>query len=100
MSESTSAGRADKDARSEREPRARAHRGAWIPNVAALLCLLIGLNDVLAVLNALRAAMRPKQLSDFTPSAKAVPVRDALSVIQPAIPQQTVPPPPSSCWRL
>jgi len=50
MSESTSAGRAGNDARSEREPRARAHRGAWIPNVAALLCLLIGLNDVLAVL--------------------------------------------------
>jgi len=42
--------------------------------------------DVLAVLNALRAAMPPKQLTDFRPSVKAKPERDALPVIA----QQTV----------
>ncbi len=47
MSESTSVERPDS---AERQARTRASRGAWIPNVAALLCFLIGLSDVLAVL--------------------------------------------------
>ncbi|MGD0555130.1 MAG: phosphatidylglycerol lysyltransferase domain-containing protein [Streptosporangiaceae bacterium] len=47
MSESTTVGRPDS---AERQARTRASRGAWIPNVAGLLCFLIGLNDVLAVL--------------------------------------------------
>jgi lysyl-tRNA synthetase class 2 len=49
MSGSTAtAGRPDEDVRAGRPARARGR--AWIPNVAALLCFLIGLNDVLAVL--------------------------------------------------
>jgi lysyl-tRNA synthetase class 2 len=48
MSEPTSAVRPGTDARAGHFAGARGH--AWIPNVAALLCFLIGLNDVLAVL--------------------------------------------------
>jgi lysyl-tRNA synthetase class 2 len=48
MSGSTTADRPDEDVRAGRSPRGRGR--AWIPNVAALLCFLIGLNDVLAVL--------------------------------------------------
>jgi lysyl-tRNA synthetase, class II len=48
MSGPTTADPPDEDIRAGRSARARGR--AWIPNVAALLCFLIGLNDVLAVL--------------------------------------------------
>ena len=50
MSESTSTGRPDTDIRAGTQPRPDVVRRAWVPNLAALLCFLIGLNDVIAVL--------------------------------------------------
>jgi lysyl-tRNA synthetase, class II len=48
MSGPTTADPPDEDIRAGRSARTRGR--TWIPNVAALLCFLIGLNDVLAVL--------------------------------------------------
>jgi len=64
MSESTSAERPGSEARTGRLAPVRRHSG--IPTVAALLCLLIGLNDVLAVLTSAWPA-RLHRVSAFVP---------------------------------
>ena len=50
MTESDSADRGDRESKTGLAGRGDRRRRAWIPGIAALLCLLIGLSDVLAVL--------------------------------------------------
>ncbi len=50
MTESNSVERGDRGSKTGQAPREDRRRRAWIPGIAALLCLLIGLSDVLAVL--------------------------------------------------
>ena len=49
MSDSTSADRQDRVGNAGPPARDGARRRAWVPGVAALLCMLIGLSDVLAI---------------------------------------------------
>jgi lysyl-tRNA synthetase, class II len=49
MSESNSADRTERDDKAGARPDMGGNRRAWIPGVASLLCLLIGLSDILAI---------------------------------------------------
>jgi lysyl-tRNA synthetase, class II len=49
MSESHSADRTERDDKASAQPGMGEKRRAWIPGIASLLCLLIGLSDILAI---------------------------------------------------
>ncbi len=80
MSESNSADPADRRGKAGSPARKSVRRRAWIPGVAALVCLLIGLSDVLAIFN---PALHEKfhKLNAFVPGTLTNVTRSADVII-------------------
>ena len=80
MSESNSADLADREVNAGSPVRNPGRRRAWVPGIAALLCLLIGLSDVLAIFN---PALHEKlhRLNAFVPGTLTNVTRSADVII-------------------
>jgi lysyl-tRNA synthetase class 2 len=80
MSESDSADRTERYGKAGARPGASGKRRAWIPGVAALLCLLIGLSDILTIFNPDWPA-RLHRINAFVPGTLTYAARSADVII-------------------
>jgi lysyl-tRNA synthetase, class II len=80
MTESNTAERLDREVKTGQDGRPERRRRAWVPGIAALLCLLIGLSDVLAVL---KPDWHEKlhRLNQFVPGTLTIDARSADVII-------------------